>query len=60
MKLQYLSHAVVFYIFCNIHTIIHICGQIAILKIFLKLKNIFGANKFIVYAYDKKKEFKPP
>ena len=59
MTLQYPSHAIVFYISYNIHTIIHICGQIMLLKICLKLKNIFGGNKFMVHAYEKK-EFKPP
>ena len=55
MTLQYPSHAIVFYIFYNIHTIIHICGQITFLKICLKLKNIFDGNKFMVYAYKEKK-----
>ena len=55
MTLKYPSHAIVFYIFYNIHTIIHIYGQITLLKICLKLKNIFDANKFIVRAYEKKK-----
>ena len=53
MRLQYPSHVIVFDIFYNIHTIIRICGQITFLKIRLKLQNIFGANKFLVYAYEK-------
>ena len=54
MTLQYPSQVIVFNIFNNIHTMIHICGLITFRKIFFKLKNIFGANKFMVYHYEKK------
>ena len=54
MTLQYPSHVIVFYIFYSIHIIIHICEQITFRNICLKLKNIFGANKYMVYAYEKK------
>ena len=54
MTRQYPCYVIVFYIFYNTHTMIGICGQITFWKICLKLKNIFDANKFMVYAYEKK------
>ena len=33
----------------------HICRPMSFRKIYLKLKNIFGASKFVVYANEKKK-----
>ena len=53
MKIEYPSHVIVFYIFHNIHAMIHICGEITFRKICLKLKNIFGTNQFMVCAYKK-------
>ena len=55
MTLQYPCYVIVFYIFYNTHTMIGICRQITFWKICLKLKNIFDANKFMVYAYEKKR-----
>ena len=57
MALQYSSHVIVFNMFYNIHTMTHICGLITFQKIFFKLKNIFGTNKFMVNHYEKN-EFK--
>ena len=54
MTLQYPCYVIVFYIFYNTHTMIGICRQITFWKICLKLKNIFDANKFMVYAYEKR------
>ena len=53
MTLRYPCHVIVFYISYNIHTLIRTSGLTTFRKICLKLKNIFGVNKFMVYAYEK-------